>query len=106
MTLHDLIRRQFGLPLTGIDGLTATKGETVYRAGRVRGVTASMRQAAVGAVGIGSNAEGTAIDQATAGWELAAAVSGSHGETYRTTVLLSRDDRSLKANSDCTCPVR
>ena len=40
MTLHQSIRRQFGLPLVGIDAHTAVKGEGVFRAGRVRWVRA------------------------------------------------------------------
>ena len=129
MTLHQSIRRQFGLPLIGIDADTAGKGEGVFRAGRVQwvrdegrhvaGSQASRWTRAVVAApagdpaGMGGSAAGTSrpgvsgrVEAATRSqWQLQAAVTGSHGESYRTSVALARRDDTLLASSTCTCPV-
>jgi hypothetical protein len=105
MSVHESIRRQFGLPLTGVDSLTASKGEGVYRAGRVQWVSGG-RLGNTGSSGDGVDGGGDVTDGADGGnWDLTAAVTGSHGESYRTTVALRRNGASLKATSDCTCPI-
>ena len=81
MNLQESVRQQFGVPLAGIDLFTAIKGEGVYHAGKVQWVE-----------------ENTPL-------HLTAAVLGSQGETYRTTITLARHFENLRATSECTCPV-
>jgi len=87
-SLHEDIRQRFGLTLIGIDAETASKGEDVFRAGRV--------QSRVGVHG---------KRDAVRSWKLEAEVTGSRGELYRTSVSVRRDDAQLRASSSCTCPV-
>ena len=82
MNLPDSVRRHFSLRLAGIDSQTAGKAEAIWRAGKVQWVRE--------------------VD----GGRLQAAVTGSHGESYRTTVDLAPRAGALQATSDCTCPVR
>ena len=81
MTLHDSVRRQFGLPLTGIDSHTAGKAEAVYRAGKVQWVREEEP------------------------WRLEATVTGSNGESYRTAIKLDQRFEGIRVTSTCTCPV-
>ena len=98
MTLHQSVRRQFGLPLIGIDAPTADKGKDVFRAGRVQWVREGDDTTAA------RNGNDSWAASAQRGWRLRAAVSGSGGESYRTTVDLARHADSLQASADCTCP--
>ena len=108
MTLHQSIRRQFGLPLVGIDAHTAVKGEGVFRAGRVRWVRAGDDAVSEprhpGAAASSADGNGSSTGTATE-WKLQAQVLGSNGESYRTRVALSRRLDALQASSTCTCPV-
>ena len=79
--LFDLFRSHFGrLPL-GLDGPTVTRGEAVFKAGRVL----SVRERTPGV--------------------LDAEVEGSNGETYRTTLRLTLSGTGMRVGSSCSCPV-
>jgi superfamily II DNA or RNA helicase len=79
--LFDLFRTLLGRGLVGFDPVTASRGEAVFRAGRVL----SLREEAAG--------------------RLAGEVEGSRGETYRTTLTLVSNGAVTSATSRCSCPV-
>ena len=80
MQLPDLFRQHFGRPLSGIDALTTSKGEALYRAGRVR----SLEQPGPGLL------EGKVDD-------------GRGGEA-RASVTLTETNAAVRVAVKCTCP--
>jgi superfamily II DNA or RNA helicase len=79
--LFDLFRTHFGRLPVGLDGPTVSRGETVFKAGRVLSV----------------------LEEAPG--RLAGEVEGSHGESYRTEVNLVLRGADTRVRSRCTCPV-